>query len=972
MDTLKIRGARQHNLKNVDLDVPKYKLVVFTGLSGSGKSSLAFDTIYAEGQRRYVESLSSYARQFLGIMDKPDVDSIEGLSPAISIDQKSTSHNPRSTVGTVTEIYDYLRLLFARVGHPHCPNCGREISRQTPQQIVDGVIRFATETLKSTANRQVRFMILAPVVRDRKGEFSTLLTNLRQKGIRQARVDGRYMGTDEDLILIKTNKHTIEAIHDRITIAPKDLKDAGLPLLRTRLNDAVEQALLLSDGIVVVSEVKDASFDFPEKPKETVDHTYSEKFSCPVCNISFPEIEPRTFSFNSPHGACSSCTGLGSVLTVDPTLVFKENLTILEGGILPFASMFMHDTWFSRVVATVCDTHGIDPRTPIAKLSDKHKQILLEGTGEQIYRVTGTNRQGESTAIHEPYRGVVGELKMRHSQTESEFVRAEIEKYMRDERCTACDGKRLKKESLTVTIADKSIADVTDMSITRGRSWMDTLTSPTLSQTEMTISTPIVKEIKSRLQFLANVGLEYLTLSRSATTLSGGEAQRIRLASQIGSGLSGVLYILDEPSIGLHQRDNQKLIDTLEHLRNLGNTVIVVEHDRDMMEAADFLVDFGPGAGVHGGAIVAAGPSAEVKKVKHSVTAQFLRGDRTISRNRHAHADKPERWLELVDAHQNNLKHVNLSIPLGLLTCVTGVSGSGKSTLVVETLYKALEKQYNPLYKDKPGVFKELKGLKELDKVVLVDQSPIGRTPRSNPATYIGMFQLIRDLYANMPDAKVRGYQPGRFSFNVKGGRCEACEGEGQRKIEMQFLSDVYVTCEVCHGRRYNSETLEVEFHGKNIGQVLEMTAEEAKEFFTHQPLICRKAETLVDVGLGYVKLGQPAPTLSGGEAQRIKLASELSRKATGRTIYILDEPTTGLHFADIDKLLAVLHKLSESGNTILVIEHNLDVIKNADWVVDLGPEGGDGGGEILVAGPPELIAKTTRSHTGSFLKELF
>jgi excinuclease ABC subunit A len=984
-DTLKIRGARQHNLKNINLDLPKNKLIVFTGLSGSGKSSLAFDTIYAEGQRRYVESLSSYARQFLGIMDKPDVDSIEGLSPAISIDQKSTSHNPRSTVGTVTEIYDYLRLLYARIGHPHCPVCGREISKQSPQQIVEQILRMAVETMRANGDKTHKFLLLSPVVRDRKGEFTTLFDNVRAKGYRQVRVDNHIVDLFEDIVLIKTNKHSVDVVIDRITIDVPTAKiienglanggDPAYSSIRGRVADAVEQALGLSEGLVIMGSVLDADFTMPDKPKNIVDHIFSEKFSCPIDNISISEIEPRTFSFNSPHGACPTCSGIGSTLTVDPTLVINPELSISEGGILPFAKMFFHDTWFSRVVTTVAQKHNIDMRKPLRLLTPKQRDVLLHGTGDEEHKVPGTNRQGELTAIVEPYPGIIGELKKRYLESDSEYMRGEIEKYMRQEICPTCEGKRLKKEALTITVDALSIADVTNKSIEHSLKWIQRLQENPhmlLSGQEKTIATPILNEISARLHFLVSVGLEYLTLARGAASLAGGEAQRIRLASQIGSGLSGVLYVLDEPSIGLHQRDNHRLVQTLKKLRDLGNTVLVVEHDREMMEEADYLVDIGPGAGEHGGAIIAEGTVSEVKENKQSVTAPYLKETKQIKRPRTSLKEQtePHKKLILHNATENNLKQVTIEFPLGTFTCVTGVSGSGKSTLIVETLFPALQNHFNFLSKAKPGAFEKIEGLEHIDKAILIDQSPIGRTPRSNPATYVGIFSVIRDLFANLPEAKLRGYKPGRFSFNVKGGRCEACEGEGQKKIEMQFLSDIYVTCEVCHGTRYNQETLEVHYHGKSIAQILDMTVSEATNFFAHYPSLSDKLKTITEVGLGYIHLGQPAPTLSGGEAQRVKLATELSRRSTGKTIYILDEPTTGLHFADLEKLLNVLHLLASKGNTVIVIEHNLDIIKNADWIIDLGPEGGDAGGKIIAAGTPEDIARHPGSYTGQFLKQ--
>lgn len=989
MDKLIIKGARQHNLKNITLELPKNKLIVFTGISGSGKSSLAFDTIYAEGQRRYVESLSSYARQFLGIMDKPDVDTIVGLSPAISIDQKSTSHNPRSTVGTVTEIYDYLRLLFARIGHPHCPMCGREISKLSQQEIVKGIMQVAANEMETSGAKYFRFFILSPVVRDRKGEFTGLFDNLRSKGYRQVRIDDHYLSLDEDMVLIKTNKHSVDVVIDKITLDKKSIRFL-LPdsALSARIREAVEQALSLSDGLLIVTHVLDSGFSLPDKPKKTHDHLYSEKFACPVDNIAIEEIEPRSFSFNSPHGACTTCSGLGHVLSVDPSLVLNPNLSVSEGGILPFAKTFFHDTWFSRVVTTALTDADIDVRAPLSKLTTQQRNIVLEGTGERLYRVKGKNRFGEMTTIEEPYRGIIAELKKRYAQSESDYVQTEIEKYMRQELCALCNGKRLKKESLTITIDGFSIADVTSLSISDTVEWFHSLSKKKLSQTEKTIADPIVREIVSRLSFLCAVGLEYLTLDRTATTLAGGEVQRIRLASQIGSGLSGVLYVLDEPSIGLHQRDNKKLIDTLKRLRDLGNTVIVVEHDREMMEHADYIVDFGPGAGAHGGTVVAAGNLNDIKRTNASLTGQFLSGARDITRknyqNNQSHSLSEAMAVERMklsvtkrknvvirNVSHNNLKHITVTFPPGKFICITGVSGSGKSSLIVETLYPALVNACNPLSKLKPGTYERIDGLETVDKVILINQSPIGRTPRSNPATYTGIFSLIRDIFAMLPESRLRGYKPGRFSFNVKGGRCEVCEGEGQKKIEMQFLSDIYVTCEVCKGKRYTDQTLEIQYRGKSIAEILAMTVEEALVFFSHYTLLTEKLKTIDDVGLSYIHLGQPAPTLSGGEAQRVKLASELSRRTTGKTVYLLDEPTTGLHFADLEKLLHVLHRLTQLGNTVIVIEHNLDIIKNADWIIDLGPEGGDAGGYIVATGPPQQLAAITSSYTGQFLKEI-
>jgi len=972
-----ITGARQHNLKNISLTIPKNKLIVFTGVSGSGKSSLAFDTIYAEGQRRYVESLSSYARQFLGIMNKPDVDNIIGLSPAISIDQKSTSHNPRSTVGTVTEIYDYLRLLYARIGHPHCPTCGREISKLSAAQIVTMIIKQAENALEKQGKKLFFGAILAPVIRERKGEFTGLFENIRSKGYTRIRIDGTFYDIDEDITLIKTNKHTIDVVVDRISLDKKTLRSESLRKnITSRLTEAVEQCLKLSGGYITVGDVKDSSFSFPDKPKNVENTMYSEHFSCPVCSISLPELEPRLFSFNSPQGACITCSGIGTVLTVDPVLVLSTELSISEGGILPFAKMFFHDTWFSRIITTVAKSIGIDERKPLKFVSDAQKEALLYGTGDVSYEVEGTNRFSEITSIHETFSGIIPELRRRHIETQSDFVREEIEKYMRKETCNTCNGTRLKKESLTVTIDGFTIADITNYSIFEAIQWfkqIDNEKSTTLSLREKTIARPILKEIITRLQFLHDVGLTYLTLHRSAMSLSGGEAQRIRLASQIGSGLSGVLYVLDEPSIGLHQRDNKKLIDTLQHLRDLGNTVIVVEHDRDMMESADVLVDFGPGAGERGGSIIAQGSYTEILK-KKTLTASYLSGKKIITRpssiSFYNNVQKTDRsFIRLIGASHNNLKNVTLELPLGKLICITGVSGSGKSSLIVDTLYPILQQHFFSGYKEKPGVYERVEGLEAIDKTVLIDQSPIGRTPRSNPATYTGLFTYIRELFAMMPEAKARGYSSGRFSFNVKGGRCEACEGEGQKRIEMQFLSDVFVTCEVCHGTRYNAETLEVTYHEKTIADVLAMSVDEAVLFFQNHSGIVEKLKTIQDVGLGYIKLGQPATMLSGGEAQRVKLATELSRRATGKTVYILDEPTTGLHFADLEKLLHVLDRLVSYGNTVIVIEHNLDIIKNADWIIDMGPEGGDDGGSIIATGKPSDIKNNPISYTGKFLE---
>lgn len=970
---IKVRGASQHNLKNVDLDIPKNKLSVFTGVSGSGKSSFAFDTIYAEGQRRYVESLSTYARQFLGIMDKPDVDSIEGLSPAISIDQKTTSRNPRSTVGTVTEIYDYLRLLYARVGHPHCPICGSEISRQSLEEIVDKcleLLKNKTKTLKKGW-----FYILAPIIKDKKGEFSSLFDNLKSKGYTKVRVDGHIKDLHDDFVLLKTNKHTIDLVVDTISLSLKNAEDKiYFDNLRSRFFDSMRQALDLADGFLIVSEIKDSGFTIPEFPKNFEDHLFSEKFSCPVDNLSFPEIEPRSFSFNSPHGACPECTGLGKILKVEPKLVISPELSILEGGLLPFSTMFEADTWYSRLIKTVCDYRNISLSKNLKQLSSEEKEILLYGTGEKVYQVQGTNKQGHQTSIWWKFSGIINELERRYKESQSEYVKGEIEKYMKETVCETCLGARLKPEVLSVIVDGINISQSTSKSITQMSDWINKYKTY-LNSREQEIGKLIVSEILGRLKFLKSVGLEYLTLDRVAGTLSGGEAQRIRLASQIGSGLTGVLYVLDEPTIGLHQKDNQKLIDTLKTLRDLGNTVIVVEHDEEMMRNADFLADFGPGAGKLGGEVVAYGTTDEVSKNKKSLTGAYLSGKKRIEINTPKQSllikdDSAGKslFLKIRGASQFNLKNINVEFPLGKFICITGVSGSGKSTLLVETLYPALQQKLSSLYRGDVGLFKSLEGVERIDKVILIDQSPIGRTPRSNPATYTKVFDLIRDVFADTREARLNGFKKGQFSFNLKGGRCEACEGQGQTKIEMQFMSDIWIPCEVCHGKRYNSHTLEVTFRGKNIAEVLDLTISDAIEFFHSHRGILEKLETLQDVGLGYMQLGQAATTLSGGEAQRVKLSTELSRRQTGKSFYILDEPTTGLHFADIERLLKVLKLLVSKGNTVCVIEHNLDVIKNSDWIIDLGPGGGDNGGQVIAVGTPKDIKKNNNSVTGKYL----
>ena len=951
-----IKGAREHNLKNVDIEIPKDQLVVFTGLSGSGKSSLAFDTIYAEGQRRYVESLSSYARQFLGVMKKPAVDFIEGLSPAISIDQKTTSHNPRSTVGTVTEIYDYLRLLYARVGRPHCPKCGREITRTTKEKIVEEIIS------KFIGAIPTKVMILAPIVSGRKGEYIDLFKDLRKRSFQQVRIDNRVMSLNADIALIKTNKHTIEAIVDKL-ILDKNYE-------RQRILDSVEQALALGNGEIIISLVTDKSFAFPEVPTDMEDTFYSEKFACPFDSTPMPKIEPRIFSFNSPFGACPECNGLGDIMTVDEDLVLNPNLTISEGGILAFANLYDRDTWLTRTLKTAFEENDIPLTDLIMTLTSEQKKIILYGTGDKVYKVKGRNRFGENTSIYETYPGVVGYLQTRFLETDSELIKKEIQKFMTSKVCDTCLGARLKPESLAVTIIDKSIVDISDMSIEACYDFMKNLASKLAGQ-DLEIATVILKEINARLKFLFDVGLSYLTLSRSAESLAGGEAQRIRLASQIGSGLSGVLYVLDEPSIGLHPRDNTKLIGTLKHLRDIGNSVIVVEHDKEMMQESDYIFDFGPGAGEHGGYIIAHGTPKEIENDEKSITGKYLSGKAKIKIKKEMLLEpEVQRYITMTGVAEHNLKNVDVKFPLGRFICVTGVSGSGKSTLINDVFYHAIAHYKNPFHKERPGKFDEIRGQDEVKRIFMIDQSPIGRTPRSNPATYTGAFTYIRDIYANSRDARMRGYGPGRFSFNVKGGRCETCEGEGQIKIEMQFLSDVYVKCEACNGTRYTQDTLEIQFEGKNISEVLNMSVEEAIPFFAfHEPLSARLT-TLKEVGLSYIRLGQPATTLSGGEAQRIKLASELSKKGNGGSLYVLDEPTTGLHFADLEKLILVLRRLVDKGNTVVVIEHNLDLIKNADYIIDLGPEGGDLGGNIVATGTPKEISKIPQSYTGQYLKK--
>ena len=938
MDTIAVRGARTHNLKNIDLDIPRDKLVIITGLSGSGKSSLAFDTLYAEGQRRYVESLSAYARQFLSMMEKPDVDLIEGLSPAISIEQKSTSHNPRSTVGTITEIYDYLRLLFARVGEPRCPTHDLPLDAQTVSQMVDQVIRDMPDQ---------RIMVLAPVINERKGEHLHVFQELIGNGFVRARINGLVVDLDDAPALDKNKKHTIEAVVDRVRV-----KDD----ITQRLAESFETALNLSDGVAHVIDMDD----------DTLQGTiFSARFACPTCGYSIAELEPRMFSFNNPAGACTSCDGLGVTQFFDPDLVVADDeLTLAEGAIRGWDR---RNVYYFHMLSSIAEHYGFDVEVPFNKLSKKHREIILNGSGRQRIDFSYVNDRGDIIKRAHRFEGVLPNMARRFRETESSMVRENLQKFMRVTHCPSCAGTRLREESRHVFVDKTNLPNITEQSIAVT---LENFNKLKLKGQRATIADKILKEIKARLQFLVDVGLNYLTLDRSAETLSGGEAQRIRLASQIGAGLVGVMYILDEPSIGLHQRDNERLLKTLEHLRDLGNTVVVVEHDEEAMRKADYLIDIGPGAGVHGGQVVAAGCYEDILSNKNSVTGQYLSGTKQIAVPKKRNAPDPKKMLSLTGANGNNLNNVELSIPCGLLTCVTGVSGSGKSTLINHTLYPIAATALNKATTLKPRPYDAIYGLEHLDKVVDIDQSPIGRTPRSNPATYTGLFTPIRELFAQVPEARARGYKPGRFSFNVKGGRCEACQGDGLIKVEMHFLPDIYVPCDTCSGKRYNRETLDIRYKGKNINEVLDMTVEDAAEFFAPVPMLARKLETLKDVGLSYIRLGQSATTLSGGEAQRIKLSRELSKRDTGSTLYILDEPTTGLHFHDIAQLLDVLHRLRDDGNTIVVIEHNLDVIKTADWIVDLGPEGGSGGGEIIATGTPEQVAKIKKSYTGRFLQD--
>lgn len=935
-DKIIVKGARSHNLKNIDVEIPRDQLVVITGLSGSGKSTLAFDTIYAEGQRRYVESLSSYARMFLGQMDKPDVDYIEGLSPAISIDQKTTSRNPRSTVGTVTEIYDYLRLLYARIGKVHCHRCGQPITQQTVEQMVDKIMAYPEGT---------RLQILAPLVRGRKGEHQKVFEDIRKNGFVRVRVNGEIREAAEEFKLEKNKKHTIEIVIDRIIVRPGTEK---------RMADSLETALGLSGGLITVVVNQEEELLF------------SEKFACVNCGINFEELTPRMFSFNNPYGACPECTGLGFKLELDLDLVVPDhNKSLKDGAIKPWSSST--STWYSGMLESLSEQKGIPLDVPFKDLTPEQRQLVLYGTGKEKIRFRYRNAHGELRLYDVAYEGVIPMLERRHRETQSDYSRHDIESYMSSSPCLACQGARLKPEVLAVTVNGKNIYEATCLSVGDALKFFRSLQ---LTRREQQIARQILKEILARLGFLVNVGLDYLSLQRAAGTLSGGEAQRIRLATQIGSSLVGVLYILDEPSIGLHQRDNNRLIDTLKSLRDLGNSVLVVEHDEDTMRAADHIIDIGPGAGVHGGQIVAQGKLQEIMEVPESITGQYMSGKKRIPVPI-VRRQPNGKWLQVIGARENNLKNISVAIPLNVFTCVTGVSGSGKSSLVNEIIYKQLAQELNRAAKNKAGLHDKMLGLEYLDKVINIDQSPIGRTPRSNPATYTGVFNDIRDVYARSPEAKMRGYKPGRFSFNVKGGRCEACTGDGIIKIEMHFLPDVYVPCEICKGKRYNRETLEVKYKGKSIAQVLEMTVDEGVEFFQNHPKIYRKLKTMQEVGLGYIRLGQPATTLSGGEAQRVKLATELSRRSNGKTLYILDEPTTGLHIADIDKLLGVLNRLVEAGDSVLVIEHNLDVIKTADYCIDLGPEGGDRGGQVVAAGSPEEIAAYPQSYTGQYLKRV-
>ena len=958
-----IKGARQHNLKNIDLTIPKNQLVVFTGVSGSGKSSMAHDTIYAEGQRRYVESLSSYARQFLGVMSKPDLDQIEGLSPAILIDQKQGSHNPRSTVGTVTEIYDYLRLLYARIGHPHCPQCGREIIPQDINQIYKSVIELSTTHITYNKNKGTRVMILAPIIKNQKGEFKDLLPSLQKQGISSVRIDGKFFSTSSTISLFKNNRHQIDAVIDKLVIGQLN----GNPEFeKNRLIESLESALKISDGEVYTSIISDATLSFPDNPEEMEDHLFSQKLSCPTCNISIPEIEPRYFSFNAPDGACPECTGLGTKMVLDTNSIVSPQLSLLEGGIIPLASQFETRTWFAKLILEVMASVGFAGNTPLGDMSKSQSEILYTGAGDKIFKISGHNRHGKKVVRKLNYQGLAKEFERRYEETQSESFKKEVEKYLIKKTCPECNGTRLKPEVLAVTIDNKSISDITSLPTSKSYQFITEVNSSLTSQ-EQQIAEPIVKEITDRLNFLISVGLDYLTLSRESGTLSGGELQRIRLASQIGSRLTGILYVLDEPTIGLHQRDNAKLINTLRDLVNLGNSLVVVEHDQQTMENADHLVEFGPHAGYMGGQITFQG-DIDTMRLSDSLTGKYLSGRKKIEAKKPANRKESPANIRLVGCTHHNLKNVDVEFPLNRFICVTGVSGSGKSSLVVDTLYESLSQKLNPLHQKQDIKFENITIPDTVRRVSLIDQSPIGKTPRSNPATYTKIFDLIRQLFADTKEARYRGYTPGRFSFNVKGGRCETCQGDGQLKIEMQFLGDIYVTCETCRGTRFNEPTLEVNYKGKNISEVLDMTMDEAANFFANHPGLSKKLKTILKVGLGYIKLGQPAPTLSGGEAQRVKLATELAKTGSGHTIYILDEPTTGLHFEDLNKLVQTLVDLVENDNTVIVIEHNLDVIKNADYIIDIGPEGGDLGGEVIGKGSPEIFTKKYDTATSQEL----
>jgi excinuclease ABC subunit A len=950
-DRIVVRGAREHNLKNLDVEMPRDRLIVITGLSGSGKSSLAFDTIYAEGQRRYVESLSAYARQFLGQMEKPDVDQIDGLSPAISIDQRGASKNPRSTVGTVTEVYDYLRLLFARIGRMHCPVCGREIARQTVEQIVDQLYDLPEGT---------RLMLLAPLVRDRKGEHEKLLAGAKQAGFVRVRVDGELRDLDEEITLDKKLKHSIEVVVDRLVVHRTDENGVDRPDA-ARIADSIETALRMSDGTLLVH--------LPDEGPKGSDRLFSERYACPEHGGSFEEPAPRNFSFNSPHGACPDCTGLGSRLEIDPELVLPNaSLSLAQGAVLPWRRMVATASWFATILDAVAERYGFRTDTPVGELSDEAREIVLRGNHGERVTVRYKSRQGSEHSFSTTFEGVLPNLERRYRETSSETMKAEIERYMTTRPCPTCGGMRLKPESLSVTVGDRNIIETTRLPVTDALAWYAGL-SERLTERENQIARQVLKEIRARLGFLVDVGLDYLTLDRASGSLSGGEAQRIRLATQIGSSLMGVLYILDEPSIGLHQRDNARLIATLVRLRDLGNTLIVVEHDEETIRSADWVIDIGPGAGEHGGELIHSGPFDDLLRSQRSITAAYLRGDRSVAVPRQRRRGSGS-WLTVRGARENNLRGIDVAFPLGRFVAITGVSGSGKSSLVSQILYPALAARiWNA--RERPGAHDGIDGIERIDKVIEIDQSPIGRTPRSNPATYTGLWAPLRELLAAVPEARLRGYAPGRFSFNVKGGRCEACEGAGIVQIEMHFLPDVYVQCEVCKGKRYNRETLEIHYKGRNVAEILEMTVDEALGFFSAVPSIRNKLQTLHDVGMGYIHLGQPATTLSGGEAQRVKLATELSKRATGQTLYILDEPTTGLHFDDVARLLEVLGRLADAGNTVVVIEHNLDVIKSADWVIDLGPEGGAAGGDLVAAGTPEEVARNRASYTGRYLRQV-